>query len=207
MKGADAEATAPTEEEDQMAQTETVREIEGLELPPAGTYVIDPAHSSVEFVVRHLLSKARGRFTDFSGEIVVGDGPEDSSASVDIVASSVNTNQEMRDNHLKSGDFLLTEEHPKITFRSKAVRPTGGNTFELDGDLTIRGITKPVTLESEFAGTGVTTQGTTVLGFSAATSVDREAFGITWNAALEAGGVALGKKVGIQIDVELLKAE
>ncbi len=188
-----------------MAQA--VRAIEGIELPPAGTYTIDPAHSSVEFVVRHLLSKARGRFTDFDGEIVVGDGPEDSSASVEIVASSVNTNQEMRDNHLKSGDFLLTEEHPTITFRSNAVHPTGGNTFELDGDLTIRGITKPVTLESEFAGMGLNMQGNPVLGFSAKTSVDRETFGITWNAALETGGVMLGKKVEIQIDVELLKSE
>jgi polyisoprenoid-binding protein YceI len=184
-----------------------VRSVEGVELPPAGTYTIDPAHSSVEFVVRHLLSKARGRFTDFSGEVVVGDVVEDSSANVEIVAASVNTNQEMRDNHLKSGDFLLTEEHPMIAFRSNAVRPTGGNTFELDGDLTIRGITKPVTLESEFSGMGLNMQGTSVLGFSAKTSIDREAFDITWNAALETGGVVLGKKVEIQIDVELLKAE
>lgn len=188
-----------------MAQA--ARAIEGVELPPAGIYTIDPVHSSVEFVVRHLFSKAHGRFTEFSGEIVVGDGPEDSSANVEIVTASVNTNQEMRDNHLKSGDFLLTEEHPTITFHSKAVRPTGGNTFELDGDLMIRGITEPVTLQSEFAGMGVNMQGTPVLGFSAKTSIDREAFDITWNAALETGGVVLGKKVEIQIDVELLKAE
>jgi polyisoprenoid-binding protein YceI len=192
-------------EEEQMSQA--VREISGVELPPAGTYTIDSAHSSVEFVVRHLLSKARGRFTDFSGSIVVGEGLEDSSASVDIVASSVNTNQEMRDNHLKSGDFLLTEEHPTITFRSNAVRPTGDTTFELDGDLTIRGITKPVTLQSEFVGATANMQGTPVLGFSATTTIDREAFDITWNAAVETGGVMLGKKVEIQIDVELLKAE
>ena len=192
-----------------MAQVvrEIARSIEGVELPPAGTYTIDPAHSSVEFVVRHLLSKARGRFTEFSGEVVVGESVEDSSANVEIVAASVNTNQEMRDNHLKSGDFLLAEEHPTITFRSNAVRPTGGHTFELDGDLTIRGITKPVKLESEFAGMGVTGQGTPMLGFSAKTSIDRQEFDITWNAALETGGVMLGKKVEIQIDVELLKAE
>lgn len=187
--------------------SQAVRTLEGVELPPAGTYAIDPAHSSVEFVVRHLLSKARGRFTDFNGEIVIGEGIEDSSANVEIVASSVNTNQEMRDNHLKSGDFLLSEEHPTITFRSTAVRPTGDATFELDGDLTIRGITKPVTLDAEFAGAGVTGQGTPMLGFSAKTSIDREAFDITWNAALETGGVMLGKKVEIQIDVELLKSE
>ena len=189
------------------AASQLSRTIEGVELPPAGTYTIDLAHSSVEFVVRHLFSKARGRFTDFSGEVIVGDGPEDSSANVEIVAASVNTNQEMRDDHLKSGDFLLTQEHPTITFRSGAVRPTGGNTFELDGELTIRGITKRVTLESEFGGTGLNMQGSPVLGFSAKTSIDREAFDITWNAALEAGGVMLGKKVEIQIDVELLKAE
>ncbi len=188
-----------------MAQA--LRQIEGIELPPAGTYRIDQAHSSVEFVVRHLLSKARGRFTEFSGEIVVGDGPEDSSVNVDIVAASVNTNQEMRDNHLKSGDFLLAEEHPTLSFRSTEVRPSGGTGFELDGDLTIRGVTKRVTLLGEFVGMTVNHQGASVLGFSAKTSVDREAFGITWNTALETGGVVLGKKVDIEIDVELLKAE
>ena len=186
-----------------MAQA--VRTLEGVEFPPRGRTRSIPAHSSVGFVVRHLLSKARGRFTDFSGEVVIGDGPEDSSANVEIMASSVNTDQEMRDNHLKSGDFLLTEEHPTITFRSTAVRPTGGNAFELDGDLTIRGITKPVTLDAAFAGMGVTGQGTPMLGFSAKTSIDREAFDIMWNAALETGGLVLGKKVEIEIDVELLK--
>lgn len=187
-----------------MAQA--ARTIEGVELPPAGTYTIDAAHSSVEFVVRHLLSKVRGRFTEFGGEILVGDGPEDSSVSVEIAADSVNTNQEMRDNHLKSGDFFLTKEHPTITFRSTAIRPTGESTFAMEGDLSIRGITKPVTLEGEFAGMGVNMQGTPVLGFSATTTIDREAWDITWNAALETGGVMLGKKVDIQIDVELLKA-
>lgn len=188
-----------------MAQA--ARAIDGIELPPAGTYTIDPAHSSVEFVVRHLISKVRGRFTEFSGEIVIGDGPEDSSARVDIVAASVSTNQEMRDNHLRSGDFLLSEEHPTITFRSTGVRPTGGNTFELDGDLTIRGITRPVTLAAEFAGMGVGMQGNPVLGFSAKTTIDREAWDVMWNAALETGGLALGKKVDLEINVELLKAE
>jgi polyisoprenoid-binding protein YceI len=188
-----------------MAQA--VRTIEGIELPPEGTYTIDRAHSSVEFVVRHLLSKARGRFTEFSGEVVIGEGPEDSSAKVDIVAASVNTNQEMRDNHLRSGDFFLTEEHPTITFRSREARPTGGNAFELDGDLTIRGITKPVTLTGEFAGMTVNPQGASVLGFSAKTTVDREAWDITWNAALETGGMLLGKKVDLEIEVELLRSE
>lgn len=188
-----------------MAQV--ARVIDGVELPPAGTYTIDLAHSSAEFVVRHLISKVRGRFTEWSGEVVIGNRPEDSSASVDIVAASISTNQEMRDNHLRSGDFLLAEEHPTITFRSTGLRPTGGNTFELDGDLTIRGITRPVTLAAEFAGMGVGMQGNSVLGFSARTTIDREAWGVSWNAALETGGLALGKKVDLEIAVELLKAD
>ena len=181
--------------------------IERVQLPPAGMYTIDPAHTSVEFVVRHLLSKARGRFTSFSGQIEVGESPEASSVAVDIDAASVNTNQEMRDNHLRSGDFFLIEEHPTITFRSTGVRLTGGNAFALDGDLTIRGITKPVTLDAEFLGTGATMDGTTMLGFAAKTKVDREDWDITWNAALETGGMLLGKTVDLEIQVELLKAE
>jgi len=188
-----------------MAQA--ARTIDGIELPPAGTYTIDQAHSSMEFVVRHLISKVRGQFTEFGGEILIGDGPEDSSASLDIVAASISTNQEMRDNHLRSGDFLLTEEHPTITFRSTGVRLTGGNTFELDGDLTIRGITKPVTLEAEFAGMGIGGQGQPVLGFSATTTIDREAWDVSWNTTLETGGLMLGKKVDIEVNVELLRAE
>ncbi len=188
-----------------MAQA--LKQFEGVELPPAGTYTIDPAHTSVEFVVRHLLSKARGRFTSFSGQAEVGETPETSSVTVEIDAASVDTNQEMRDNHLRSGDFFLTEEHPTITFRSTGIRPTGGNTFALDGDLTIRGITKPVTLDAEFVGTGATMDGTPMLGFSAKTTVDREDWDITWNAALETGGMLLGKKVDLVIDVELLKVQ
>ncbi len=188
--------------------SQAVRTIEGVELPPAGTYAIDPAHSSVEFVVRHLLSKARGRFTEFSGEVVVGEGLEDSSANVEIVASSVNTNQEMRDNHLKSGDFLLSEEHPTITFRSTTIRPTGDNTFELDGDLTIRGHHEARHARRGVRGDGRHRPGRPrCSGSRAKTSIDREAFDITWNAALETGGMMLGKKVEIQIDVELLKSE
>jgi len=113
----------------------------------------------------------------------------------------------MRDNHLKSGDFFETEEHPTITFRGTAVRPMGGNQFQLDGDLTIRGITKPVTLQGEYAGMSLSPQGASVLGFSAKTTVDREAWDITWNAALETGGMLLGKKVDLEIEVELLKSE
>ena len=184
-----------------MAQA--VRTLEGVEFPPAGTYTIDPAHSSVGFVVRHLLSKARGRFTDFSGEVVIGDGPEDSSANVEIMASSVNTDQEMRDNHLKSGDFLLTEEHPTITFRSTAVRPTGGNAFELDGDLTIN---SPRTLSGEFLGAGPGMDGETpMLAATAKVTIQREDWGVNWNMAVETGGFLVSKSVDLEIEVEAHK--
>ena len=126
--------------------------------------------------------------------------------NVDIVAASVNTNQEMRDNHLKSGDFLLAEEHPTLTFRSTGSVPPGERVRARRRPHDPWGHEAGHAL-SEFVGMAVNHQGASMLGFSAKTSVDREAFGITWNTALETGGVVLGKKVDIEIDVELLKAE
>jgi polyisoprenoid-binding protein YceI len=186
-----------------MAQAQ--KEITSTELPPAGTYELDIMHTSVEFVARHMLSKTRGRFTDFKGTIVVGDSAETSSVNVEIDAASVQTNVEKRDEHLKSGDFLEQETYPTITFKSTGVRATGGNEFELDGDLTIKDVTRPVTLEGEFLGFGNSPQDIVVFGASAKTTIDREDFGMTFNMAVEAGGVLVGKKVDIEIEVEAHK--
>src|SRR3990170_1184285 len=123
-----------------MAQA--VRETEGVELPPAGTWEIDPAHTTVGFVARHVLTKTRGRFGAVTGTLRVGEGPEDSSVEVEIDAAD-------RDAHLRSPDFLDVERFPKLVFRSTRVRPTGGNRFELVGDLTIKDVTREVVLDAE----------------------------------------------------------
>jgi polyisoprenoid-binding protein YceI len=187
-----------------MAQA--VKEIEGVTLPEPGTYELDVAHTAVEFVARHMLTKVRGRFTEFSGRIEVAERPEDSSVSVEIQTASIKTDTERRDDHLKSGDFLLIEEYPTITFTSTAVRPTGGTSFELDGDLTIRGITKPVTLTGEFLGAGPGMDGETpILAATARTTIQREDWGVNWNMAVETGGFLVSKNVDLEIEVEAHK--
>lgn len=179
---------------------------EGVQMPPAGSYELDVSHTSVEFVARHMLSKVRGRFTDFSGTVEVAERPEDSSVNVEIKTASIKTDTEKRDEHLKSGDFLLIEEYPTITFTSTAVRPTGGTSFELDGDLTIKGVTKPVTLSGEFLGTGPGMDGETpLLAASAKVTIEREDWGVNWNMAVETGGFLVSKKVDLEIEVEAHK--
>lgn len=183
-----------------MVQTET--DVVSAQLPPAGTYDLDPAHTQLEFVARHLLSKVRGRFTDFSGVFVIGETPEASSAEVEIRAHSLTTHTDQRDQHLKSPDFLSVEEHPTLTFRSTGVRLTGDNRFELDGDLTIRDVTRPVTLTGEYLGLSTNPFGKTVLAATASTTIAREDWDMTWNLAVESGGWLVGKTVDIEIEVE-----
>src|SRR3989441_6662506 len=128
------------------------REYQGVSIPPVGIYELDPTHTVVGFVARHMLSKVRGQFTEFTGTIEVGDSLEDSRVDVEVKTDSITTHTEKRDQHLMSGDFLEIERHPVLTFKSTAVRPTGGTSFELDGDLTIKDITRKVTLSGEILG-------------------------------------------------------
>jgi polyisoprenoid-binding protein YceI len=188
-----------------MAQSATLMTTGRLALPLPGKYEIDPIHTTVEFVARHMLSKVRGRFTEFSGAIEVADDPQNSGVNVEIKVGSVQTNSEQRDGHLKSGDFFDLEKFPVISFASKAVRATGNDSFELDGDLTIKGVTKPVTLTGEYLGSGTDLQGGTVLGASARTTINREEWGMTWNMAVEAGGFMVSKKIELEIEVEAHK--
>ena len=184
------------------------RVVEGVELPPTGTYELDLAHTSVELVARHMLTKVRGRFTEFSGSIEVAERPEDSTVVVEIKTASIQTDTEKRDEHLRSEDFLLIEEYPLITFTSTAVRPTGGTSFELDGDLTIKDVTKPVTLTGEFLGTGPGMDGVTpLLAATARTTIEREDWGVSWNMVVETGGFLVSKKVEIEIEVEAHKVK
>jgi polyisoprenoid-binding protein YceI len=186
-----------------MATAIATRGIDGIEAPAPGTWVIDPSHSTVGFVARHLmLSKVRGRFGSFEGSLNIAEKPEDSWAEVTIDAASVDTKDAKRDEHLRSPDFFDVQNHPSISFRSTGFRRLGGSDFELPGDLTIRGVTRPVSLRGSFEGIALDPWGNTKAAFSASTEVDREEFGLTWNVALETGGVLVGKKVKIELEVQ-----
>ncbi len=168
---------------------------------PTGTFAIDPTHSEVGFVVRHSgIAKVRGRFTEFAGSFTVAEHFADSSAQVTIQSGSVHTGNEQRDAHLRSADFWSAEDTPEWTFTSTSVEGSGEE-FVLHGDLTINGVTKPVALEVEFNGS-VGAEGEEKLGFSIEAEISRKEFGLTWNVALEGGGLMVGDKVKIAIEVE-----
>jgi polyisoprenoid-binding protein YceI len=170
----------------------------------AGTWAIDPVHSEVSFVVRHMMvSKVRGRFDKFEGTIVTAADPLQSSVTASIDLSSVNTGAPDRDNHIRSADFFEVENHPTMTFKSTGVRQEGEN-FLLDGDLTIRGITRPITLELEINGFGPDAYGGTRVGFSALGQITRQDFGVSFNGPIPGvpGGVAVSDKVTINLEVE-----
>ena len=182
--------------------TDLSRSVDGRPVPGPGTWRIDPSHSSVGFTVRHLMvGKTRGRFTSFSGAVEVAERPEDSSVEVSIDAASIDTSDARRDDHLRSGDFLEAASYPALTFRSTGVAPSGDG-WRVSGDLTIRDVTRSVVLDVEFGGAARTPWDTVAASFSATTEIDREDWGLTYNQALEAGGVLIGKKVKIEIEVE-----
>ncbi|PZS17324.1 MAG: polyisoprenoid-binding protein [Acidimicrobiales bacterium] len=169
------------------------------------TWEIDPTHSSLEFSVRHMMvSKVKGRFTRFTGTIVIAGEPEQSSVRTSVEAASIDTHESTRDGHLRSADFLDVENCPTIEFASTAVRPTDGGA-EMTGDLTVHGVTKPVTLEVEFNGTGPDPYGGTRVGFSATTEISRKEFGLEWNTLLEGGGAVVGDKATLTFEVEAVK--
>jgi len=181
------------------------RTVAGHEVPEAGTYALDVSHSSVGFSVRHVMvSKTRGRFADFSGAITIGEDPVESSVEVEIQMASVDTRDEARDGHLQSPDFFDTEQFPTMTYRSTRVTPQGSR-WLVEGELTVKGITKQVPLEVEFEGGAKDPWGGTRIGFTAHTEINREDFGLTWNQALETGGVLVGKQVKIDLEVEAVK--
>lgn len=167
-----------------------------------GTWTIDPAHSTVGFSVRHLMSRVRGRFTEFTGTVVVGEEPESCTVTATIELSSVTTGTDMRDNHLRSKDFFDVEQSPQMTFTSTGVRPAG-DSWVLTGDLTIRDVTKAVEIELEFLGfdpTGM--QGEPRIGFEGRTSITRSDYGVSFGVATEGNKVVMGDKVEIQLEIE-----
>ncbi len=179
-----------------------IRTIDGLDLPAAGTWIIDPSHSGVEVVARHMvISKVRGRFTRFSGQIEVGETPEASSVEFTVDATSIDTADQRRDDHLRAGDFLDTERFPEITFRSTKVEPGRRGRWHVTGDLTVRDVTRPVTLDVELEGIGAAYGGPRLV-LSGTLEVDREDFGLTWNMALETGGVLVGRQLKIELSIQ-----
>lgn len=168
----------------------------------AGTWTIDPTHSEVGFSVRHLaIAKVKGKFEKFDATFVTAENPLESSVSASADVESVNTNEPNRDGHLRTGDFFAVEEFPQLTFVSTGVRAENGE-FKVDGDLTMRGVTKPVTFDFELGGFGEDPYGNYKVGFTASTVVKREDFGLTWNTNLEKGGVLLGSDVTITLDIQ-----
>ena len=173
-----------------------------------GTYTIDPTHSTLGFVARHaMITKVRGSFTDFSGTAEIhGSAPETSSVNVDIDVASVDTRNADRDGHLKSGDFFDVEKFPTMSFKSTSVAVTDSSTVEITGDLTIKSVTKSVTIPFEFTGEAVDPFGNTRIGFEGKTEVNRREFDLTWNAALDTGGVLVSEKIKLEFDVSAIKS-
>jgi polyisoprenoid-binding protein YceI len=182
-------------------QTHVVQSIPGY-VP--GTWDVDPIHSEVSFVVRHMVvSKVRGRFDAFAGTIVTAENPLDSQVEATIDAASVDTNQEQRDAHIRSADFLDAEHFPTLSFRSVAVRQ-GRRGYEVDGELTIRGVTKPVTLDLELNGFSPDVYGGTRAGFSATTEINRQDFGVSYNGPIPGAdnAMVLSDKITLNLEIE-----
>ncbi len=169
----------------------------------------DLGHSSINFSVRHLMvSKVRGLFTKWTGSLEADEQkPAGARVEVQIDAASIDTKEPQRDGHLRSADFFDVEKYPHLGFKSTAVESAGDKRFKLKGDLTIRGTTRPVVIDVEYAGRAKDPWGGERAGFSAKTSIDRKDFGLTWNQALEMGGILVGDKVEVDLEIEAVKAK
>ena len=172
-----------------------------------GTWTLDPAHTRIGFVARHaMVTKVRGSFNEFEGTAVLdGANPANSHAEVTIKAASIDTRNAQRDEHLRSNDFLAMQEHPEITFASTGVRQADDTTFELTGDLTIRGITKSVTIPFTFEGAAKDPFGNLRAGFEGSVAINRKDWGVSWNAALEGGGVLVSDRVTLEFEISAIK--
>jgi polyisoprenoid-binding protein YceI len=172
-----------------------------------GAYAIDPAHTRIGFVARHaMVTKVRGAFNDFAGTAHLdGDNFDRSAVEVTIQVTSIDTRNADRDAHLRSNDFLQIDDYPEITFRSTEVTWTREDAFEVTGDLTIKDVTRPVTVPFTFDGQATDPFGNVRIGFEGSTTINRKDFGVTWNAALETGGVLVGEKVVLEFEVSAIK--
>ena len=183
------------------------RVVDGRVVPEVGVWEIDPSHQAFEFVARHLMAKVRGRFPGASGAATIAERPEDSTLEIEIDTTTVDTGDATRDGHLRSNDFFGVQDHPTISFRSTGIRPGDGETaWKVDGELTIKGTTRPVTVDLEFLGGAIDPWGNQRIGFSGVVpEVNREDWGLSWNAALETGGFLLSRSVRLEIEAELIR--
>lgn len=172
----------------------------------ATRWVVDPAHSDATFTVRHLVSKVRGRFRTIAGEITTGENPLDSSVTITIDADSIDTNNEQRDNHLRTADFLEAATYPTLTFVSTGIRQDGDGVV-IDGDLTIKGVTRQVTADLEPGGIALGPSGIPHAGCTATFEINRHDYNVNFSAVLETGGVVVGDKISIQVDIEAIQQQ
>ena len=172
---------------------------------PTGTFNIDPTHSRIGFSVRHaMVTKVRGSFNEFAGSGTVDNGA--ASLHIEITAASITTSNVDRDAHLNSPDFFDTERFPKITFASTSIKDAGADRVTVEGNLTIKDVTKPISIEFEFTGTATDPYGNARFGFEGAAEINRKDFGLTWNAALEAGGVLVSDNVKLEFEISAIAA-
>jgi len=178
----------------------------GVELPHPGRYVVDPAHTSVGFVARHLMvTKVRGRFADVTGSITVAEDATATVAEATMQAASITTGNDDRDTHLRSADFLDVEQHPTVDFRTLRITGHRGRSFDVVGELTIAGVTREVPLSVEVDGITTDPWGGERLAVTATGEIDREDFGLTWNVALESGGWLVSRKVTLEIEAQAVR--
>ncbi|MBI5090462.1 MAG: YceI family protein [Actinobacteria bacterium] len=171
-----------------------------------GTWRVDPSHSTIGFVARHLMvTKVRGRFESFDGTLTVGDDPLQSKVEASVDMKSVSTGDAGRDGHLVGDDFFDVDQYPTMQFTSTSITPDGGD-YALHGDLTIKGVTKPVTFALEFEGVATDPWGNAKAAFSASTEINRRDFGLDWNVALDQGGMLVSEKIKVELDVQAVKA-
>ena len=175
-------------------------------LPPAGTWALDTTHTDISFTARHLMvTKVRGRFPLQSGAVTIAENPLESSVVAVIDVAGVNSGEPGRDEHLRNADFFEVDKYPTITFRSTRLEPVGDGEYQLVGELTIKDVTRPVTLDLEYLGTVASPWGDQRAGFSATTEVSRKDWGLEWNVALETGGFVVSEKVRLNIEIEAVK--
>ena len=179
-----------------------------LDTTVTGTYAIDASHSRIGFVARHaMVTKVRGSFNEFEGSgYFDAEDPSKSNLRLTIQAASIDTRNADRDGHLRSNDFFDMDEYPQITFRSTSVEQSGDSEYKVTGDLTIKGVTKPVTVDFDYTGVAVDPFGNQRLGLEGTTTINRKEWGVTWNAPLEAGGVLVSEKVTLEFEVSAVRA-
>jgi len=186
----------------------TAEAVQQFEVPEVGAYAIDKAHSRFGFVARHLMvTKVRGALQDWDATVDVGPTPEESSVEIRFKADSIVTGEPRRDEHLRSADFLDAAQYPELVFKSTKLTQTGSASLRIEGDFTVRDVTRPVTFEVEYDGATPDPWGGKRFGFSGSAEIDREDWGMTWNQTLETGGVLVSKKVKLEVDVQLTKAQ